>query len=100
MFFVTYRNVLQPGKTQADYRKGLGHVWPVLRQWGAVSVEMFQLLYDESGAFYTRYSITSLDEWNSHIMGNEFEKQLSHLASVLDLSQSEVDISVQLNTGI
>ncbi|MDH7515459.1 MAG: hypothetical protein QHI48_06280 [Bacteroidota bacterium] len=100
MFFVTYRNVLQPGRTLDEYRRGLAHVWPTLKGWGAVRVEMYQQLYDESGAFFTRYTIRSLDEWNAHVMGPEFSRQMAHLASILDLSQSKVEVGVALETGL
>ena len=100
MYYVTYRNVLQPGKTLDDYRKGLTHVWPTLQNWGASNIEMYQLLYDESGAFFTRYTVLSLDEWNAHIMSAEFSRQLSSLSQILDLKESRVEISVSLPTGI
>jgi hypothetical protein len=100
MYYVTYRNVLQPGKNLDEYRKGLSHVWPTLQSWGAINLEMFQQLYDESGAFFTRYTVKSLDEWNAHVMGAEFSKQMSSLAHILDLTQSRVDVSVALATGM
>jgi len=100
MYYVTYRNVLQPKMTMEVYRQGLKRVWPSLREWGAISVEMFQELYDESGAFYTRYSIESLDKWNRHVMSPEFDVMLKNLDSILDLSQSEVSVSVSLPTGV
>jgi hypothetical protein len=100
MYFVTYRNVLQPDATLDDYRKGLRHVWPTLQSWGAASVEMFQDLYDESGAFYTRYAVASLDTWNRHIMSEAFRKMLTHLEEILDLAASEVTVGVSLETGV
>jgi hypothetical protein len=100
MYYVTYRNVLQPGKSLDEYRKGLAHVWPTLQSWGAVHVEMFQLLYDESGAFCTRYTVKSLDVWNTHVMGADFSRQMSSLAQLLDLAQSRVDVCVALATGL
>ena len=100
MYYVTYRNVLQPGKSLEEYRKGLSHVWPTLQSWGASTVEMFQQLYDESGAFYTRYTVRSLDDWNAHVMGADFSRQMSLLAQILDLKQSRVDVSVALQTGL
>ena len=100
MYYVTYRNVLQPGRSLDDYRKGLSHVWPTLHGWGASNIEMYQLLYDESGAFYTRYTVASLDEWNAHVMGADFAKQLSSLAAILDLKQSRVEVSVALPTDL
>ncbi len=100
MYFVTYRNVLNPHATLQEYRQGLQHVWPVLKSWGARRVEMYQELYDESGAFFTRYSIESLDQWNTHVMSAEFAEMLKHLDEILDLSMSEVTVSVSLDTGI
>ncbi len=100
MYYVTYRNVLKPHSSLEDYRRGLKHVWPTLQAWGAASVEMFQELYDESGAFYTRYFIESLDQWNTHVMSPEFATMLKHLDEILDLSMSEVTVSVSLPTGV
>jgi len=100
MFFVTYRNVLQPNKTLDDYRNGLNNVWPTLQKWGAINAEMFQPLYDESGAFYTRYAVNSLDVWNENLMSQEFTRMLQHLADTIDLAQSEVEVSVSLTTGL
>ncbi len=34
MYYVTYRNVLRPGKSLDDYRQGLAKVWPTLQSWG------------------------------------------------------------------
>jgi hypothetical protein len=100
MYYVTYRNVLQPHASLDEYRRGLKHVWPTLQSWGATRVELSQELYDESGAFYTRYSIDSLDQWNSHVMSPEFASMLKQLDNVLDLSMSEVTVSVSLPTGV
>ncbi len=100
MYYVTYRNVLRPNKTLDDYRKGLQHVWPTLNSWGALGVEMFQELYDESGAFFTRYTIDSLDRWNQHVTSHEFDDMLEHLEHVLDLSMSEVIVAVSISTGV
>lgn len=100
MYYVTYRNVLKTHASLEDYRRGLRHVWPTLQSWGANRVEMFQELYDESGAFYTRYFIDSLDQWNTHVMSAEFASMLKHLDGILDLSMSEVTVSVSLPTGI
>jgi hypothetical protein len=100
MYYVTYRNVLRPRTSLDDYRKGLQHVWPTLQSWGAVHVEMFQELYDESGSFYTRYTINSLDMWNRHVTSDAFFTMLGQLEHVLDLSMSEVIVSVSLPTGI
>ncbi len=100
MYYVTYRNVLLPDRTLNDYREGLAHVWPKLQSWGAANVEMYQTLYDESGAFYTRYTITSLDEWNKHLMSDEFSGMLTHLSHILDLGASDVEVSVALPTGL
>ena len=100
MYSVTYRNVLRPRASLDDHRKGLQHVWPTLRSWGAISVEMFQELYDESGSFYTRYTVESLDTWNEHVTSDEFNTMLTHLEHTLDLSMSEVTVSVSLPTGI
>ncbi|MBN1448860.1 MAG: hypothetical protein JXA28_13095 [Bacteroidetes bacterium] len=100
MYFVTYRNVLRPRTTLDDYRKGLQHVWPTLHAWGAENVEMYQELYDESGAFYTRYTIASLDTWNEHVTSDEFNTMLKHLENILDLSMSEVSVAVAIPTGI
>jgi len=100
MYYVTYRNVLLPRTSLDDYRKGLQHVWPTLQSWGAVNVEMFQELYDESGSFYTRYTINSLDTWNKHVTSDAFNTMLDQLGQVLDLSMSEVIVSVSLPTGI
>ena len=100
MYFVTYRNVLRPRVTLDDYRKGLQHVWPTLKSWGALSVDMYRELYDESGAFYTRYTIDSLDKWNEHVTSDEFNNMLKHLENLLDLSMSEVAIAVSMPTGI
>ena len=100
MYFITYRNVLQPETTLDDYKRGLKHVWPTLQSWGATKIEMFQELYDESGAFYTRYYVESLDNWNQHIMSPQFTVMLEHLDTVIDLGQSEVAISVELDPGV
>jgi hypothetical protein len=100
MYYVTYRNVLKGHASLDDYRRGLQHVWPTLKSWGAVRVEMFQELYDESGAFYTHYFIESLDQWNSHVMSPEFAVMLKHLNDILDLSMSEVTVAVSLPSGI
>ena len=100
MYHVTYRNVLLPGKTLDDYRHSLSRAWPTLSAWGAETVEMYQQLYDESGAFFTRYTVKSLDEWRAHVMGPDFNRQLASLAQILDLSQSRVEVSVSLPTGL
>lgn len=100
MYYVTYRNVLRPRATIDDYRKGLTNVWPTLKSWGAVTVEMYQELYDESGAFYTRYNIESLDKWNVHVTSDEFNTMLKHLENILDLSMSEVTVAVSMDPGL
>ena len=101
MYFVTYRNVLQQGKTFEDYRKGFTHVWQTLRrEWGATHIEMYRPLYDESGAFYSRYTIQSLDTWNENLQSPRFAEMLRHLGSILDLTQSQVEVSVVLETGV
>ncbi len=100
MYFVTYRNVLRADKTLDDYRKGLKHVWPILKEWGATHVEMYQPLYDESGAFYSRYTVDSLDRWNENLHSPRFDEMLRHLADVLDLAQSQVTTTVAIDTGI
>jgi hypothetical protein len=100
MYYVTYRNVLNPLASLDDYRRGLRHVWPTLQSWGATRVDLYQELYDESGAFYTRYAISSLDEWNRHLMSEEFANMLEHLEQVIDVSQSEVTVTVALESGI
>ncbi len=100
MYYVTYRNVLRPRKTLDDYRRGLQHVWPTLQSWGALGVEMYQELYEESGSFYTRYTIDSLDRWNRHVTSDEFNQMLEHLEHVLDLSMSEVSVAVSISTGV
>lgn len=100
MYYVTYRNVLRPGKSLDDYRQGLAKVWPTLQSWGATHVEMFHELFDESGAFYTRYSVGSLDSWNEHLVTDEFFTMLRHLEHTLDLSMSEVIVTVGVPSGI
>jgi len=61
---------------------------------------MFQELYEESGAFFTRYTIDSLDRWNQHVTSSEFDDMLEHLEHVLDLSMSEVIVAVSISTGV
>ena len=100
VYFVTYRNVLRPGKTLDDYRRGLKHVWPILQEWGATRLEMYQPLYDESGAFYSRYTVGSLDRWNENLRSPRFDEMLRHLADVLDLAQSQVTTNVTIDTGL
>lgn len=100
MFYVTYRNVLRPGKTLDDYRRGLKNVWPTLQSWGASSMELFEKLYDESGAFYSRYTIESLDKWNANLQSPSFREMSKHLNDVLDLSKSEVEVAYALETRL
>jgi len=100
VYFVTYRNVLRPDRTLDDYRKGLKHVWPILQEWGATHIEMYQPLYDESGAFYSRYTVSSLDKWNESLRTHRFDEMLKHLADVIDLSQSQVTTNVMIETGL
>lgn len=100
MYYVTYRNVLNPLASIDEYRRGLQHVWPTLQSWGASRVELFQPLYDESGAFYTRYSIGSLDDWNRNLMSPQFSKMLENLEHIIDVSQSEVEVTVAIESGI
>jgi hypothetical protein len=99
MYYVTYRNVLRPGKSLEEYRQGLSRVWPTLKEWGATHAEMYQDLYDESGAFFTRYTIQSLDKWNEHMTSPAFGTMLHHLEHVLDLSLSEVTVAVAIPGG-
>lgn len=88
MYEVTYKNVLRSDKNRSDYESWLKKFWPVQKDWGATSYE----LWDDEQFIFCRYIVDNIDLWNEFATKPEAEPLVQALNRVVEMNRLSIKI--------
>lgn len=98
MFAIIYKNTLNANKSMEDAKKWLKQNWPIHQKLGALEMEVYQsLYYGETGIFFVKYKLKSLDKYLEGLKTAESEKMLKSLSEIVDVTQTTSEIITEID---
>jgi hypothetical protein len=91
---ITYRNVLKPEKTLADYQGWLKKFWAVQKSWGATSYEVWQTTQENENILFCRFIVNDVQEWNRRVSSPGSRHLVKSLGRIVDLDRISLTITL------
>ncbi len=93
MYYVIYKNVLRIDKQKSDFMNWLQAFWPILQNWGATSVELWNHHEKDRQILFCCYTVKNLNKWNKEAMNSKFGALVRALNDIVEMDQMSIKIT-------
>ena len=93
MHYVTYKNVLKTNKQKSDFMNWLQAYWPIVQNWGATSVKLWNRHEKGRQILFCRYTVKNLERWNKEAMSPKVGALVRALNDIVEMDQMSIKIT-------
>jgi hypothetical protein len=100
MYYIIYKDRLKQGKTIKDFENWLRDYMPIQNDWGAIDFDIYKPLYGSADVFYVKYTVESLDKWNSGLASPMGARLITAISEIIEIPKVEVNIMERVEVKI
>lgn len=93
MHYITYKNIMKENKRKSDFMKWLKLYWPIVQNWGAISVKFWNEKEKDRQILFCQYVVQNLEQWNNAAMNPSDGDLIKALSDIVELDQMSIKIT-------
>ena len=85
--------MLRNNRYQSDFMHWLQRYWPIVQNWGATSVKLWNRHENGRQILFSCYTVKNLNKWNKEAMNSKFGALVRALNDIVEMDQMSIRIT-------